>query len=123
VQYSIGGVAVTSGYYWASNGFWNTGVHGFVSGATSSYPILHGPSSNPTCYAELNVGDRLGYPATIGAFYMFRSNATMSATSTFNQVYNVAGHIFFPDPPDGIKIITTSGTSTMSGTIKVYGNR
>jgi hypothetical protein len=121
-QYTAASSPVSTTYYYAANGFYNAGILGGTSNG-SSCPLNNSTSNHPSSYVELNIGAWYGYPALIGVYKMFRSNSTMSASSTFNEVSNISGHVYVADEPDGIKIFPNNGTSTMSGTIKVYGIR
>lgn len=121
-NFTTGGSSVGATYYYAANGFYNASI---ISGVTSTsvMPLQNTSFDHPSCYAELNLGAWYGYPATIGVYKMFRSNSTMSATSTFNEIINFHGHAYLSDEPDGIRLVPNNGTSKISGTIKIYGMR
>lgn len=121
-NFTTNGSSVGATYYYAANGFYNASI---LSGATSTsvMPLNNTSFDHPSCYAELNIGAWYGYPATIGVYKMFRSNSTMSASSTFNEIINYHGHAYLTDEPDGMRLVPNNLSSKISGTIKVYGIR
>jgi hypothetical protein len=121
-NFTAAGSAVSTTYYYGANGFYNASILSGVT-STSVMPLQNTSFDHPSCYAELNLGAWYGYPSTIGVYKMFRSNSTMSASSTFNEIINFHGHAYLGDEPDGIRLVPNNGTSKISGTVKVYGMR
>lgn len=121
-NFTAGGAAVSTTYYYAANGFQNATL---ISGATSTsvMPLNNTSGDHPSSYAELNIGAWYTYPLLIGVYKMFKSTSTMSASSSYNEVVNINGHALLGDEPDGIRVVPNNLTSLISGTIKVYGMR